>query len=180
MHTLIVGRSMSGKSAMAKTLGSQLRAQGHFVVAYNPTGEKGYTRRDEFGCAGADEEYDDPDKWEARIIELAEKNNEKAIFLIVDEAHEVFPTHGVERNWIATKGRHFGFNIIACTQRGAQVSPTLRSQCTRIYLFPCSLTDARFMADEFGNKKLSRANELRPLHYYRIDKTGIASGKISG
>lgn len=178
MHTLIVGRSQSGKSALAKTLGSQLRADGHFVVAYNPTGEKGYTRRDEFGCAGADIEFDDPDRFEEYLSKKAESNSSEPIFVIVDEAHEMFPTHGRERNWIATKGRHFGFNIIAITQRGAQVSPTLRSQCTRIYLFPCSLTDARFMADEYGNKKLSRANELPALHYYRIDKSGLAKGRL--
>lgn len=177
MHTLIVGRTEMGKSAMAKNLGSDLRLKGEFVAAYNPTSENGYTRKDKFGCAGADIEFDNPDEFgEYCGTILMEKEGRK--FIIVDEAHEFFTRAGSRYLWLAQKGRHYGINIIGCTQRGAQVHPTFRSQCGRLYLFACSLTDAKFLADEYGRKELQGASALEPGEYFKIERNTVYMGRL--
>ena len=178
MHTLIIGRTGSGKSALAKQIGSSLREKGYTVLAFNPTLEKGYTRRDSFGCAAADFETDDADIFEARVVE--EIKNKKTFFAIVDEAHEFFTRSDCKYLWIGTRGRHHGINLIAITQRGALINPTIRSQCASVYVFKCSLTDAKFIADDFGDKELADATKLNKFHYYHLTIDGIDKGKLPG
>lgn len=178
MHTLVIGRTLSGKSALAKQIGSSLREKSYTVLAFNPTLEDGYTRRDKFGCAAADFETDDAEIFEARVIE--ESRKQKTFFVIVDEAHEFFSRADCKYLWIGTRGRHYGINLIAITQRGALINPTVRSQCASVYVFKCSLTDAKFIADEFGDKELADAAKLPQGHYYRLTIDGIDKGKLPG
>ena len=172
MHSLVIGRTLSGKSSLAKSIGSDLREKGIYVIAFNPTLEAGYTVRDEYGMAAADVEYDDKEEF---IDAVREKINDGQPFIIiVDEAHEFWERAGSrEYLWLARKGRHFGVNIIAITQRGADIHPTLRSQCGRLYLFQCSLTDAKFMSDEYGKKVLRDAPNMNPGEYYRIEPNSL-------
>lgn len=172
MHTLIVGRTLYGKSAMAKQIGSDLRDRGYFVAAYNPTLEKGYTKLDDFGCAAADKEFANPDAFGDYVADdLRFKKGRK--FVIVDEAHEFFTRAQCRHLWIAQRGRHDGISIIGCSQRGAAIHPTFRAQCARLYLFGCSLTDAKFLADEFGAKELLDAPRMKPGEYFLCTPDGI-------
>lgn len=169
-HRLIIGRSLSGKSGLAKQIGSRLRLQGFPVLAYNPTKEKGYTREDAYGCVAADWESADPYEFVEKVVEIrkSQKYKGKPIFLVVDEAHSFFERSGTARALLGTEGRHYGLNIIAVTQKGQLINPTFRSQCHTIYLFACSLTDAKFMADEFGNKDLMQAPKLPQGKYFKL------------
>lgn len=172
MHTLIIGRTGSGKSALAKQIGSELRRRKHEVIALNPTGERGYTRRDEFGCAAAEWETADPDEFMYEV-ERRISTSRKARVLIIDEAHEFFArAEAQDKNWIVTRGRHYGLTVIGITQRGANVNTTFRSQCDTLYLFRCSLTDAKFIADEYGNKSLADAVNMPRLHFIRLSVDG--------
>lgn len=164
-HTIIIGRTKSGKSALAKQIGSELRLQGHEILAYNPTLEKGYTREDAYGCIAAEYETDD----------IAELENEiqrryvierKPRILIVDEAHEL-PS---DASWIATKGRHYGLYIIAVTQRGAALHPTFRSQLGTWYVFRCTGLDMKMVEDETGVKipRDIKGSKLRKHEFLKI------------
>ena len=164
---------MSGKSALAKQLGSELRLAGYTVYAFNPTGERGYTRKDDYGCIAADFETSDPDEFADKCVEFYRTNKTKELFLIIDEVHEFFSRAGCEYLWIGTKGRHFGFNIIAITQAGQQINKTFRSQCGIVYLFKCSLSDAKFIADEQGAAELKDAPKLQPGFFYKTTINGV-------
>jgi len=181
MHVIILGRTLSGKSALVKQIGSDLREQGHEVVAFNPVGGKGFTIRDEFGCAAAEYETADADEFMNEVLSRLEKNPKKKRFLIVDEAHEFFGKADSEhRNWIGTRGRHYGLTVIALTQKATILNTTFRGQADTIYIFRSSLTDARFVADEFGNAELQKAAvDLPRGHYIKLDVDGnLSRGKI--
>ena len=158
---------------MAKQIGSHLRLKGQKVFAFNPTGEAGYTRQDEYGCAAAEFETHDIDDFAAAVSEELEKNPTGNLFLIVDEAHEFFQRRDCEHLWIGTRGRHYGITIIAVTQRGAQINPTFRGQCSKIYIFACSRLDAKFLGDEYGKREFETATDLPPLEYYSTDGFSI-------
>lgn len=169
-HSLIIGRTLSGKSALGKQIGSRLRLQGAEILAYNPTMENGYTRLDAFGCAAAEYETDDPDELVAEIKRRYEREKKTRI-LLLDEAHELPP----ELNWLTTKGRHYGLTIIAMSQRGAALNATFRTQIGTWYVFRCSGLDMRMVEDETG-VKIPRDNEgadLKQFDYLKITINGV-------
>lgn len=178
MHTLIVGRSFTGKSALGKQIGSHMRLSGAKVFAFNPTGEKGYTRIDEYGCAAAEFETDNVDEFAAAVSEELNANPSGNLFLIIDEAHEFFSRKDCEHLWIGTRGRHYGVTIIAITQRGASISPTFRGQCSKVYIFACSGLDAKFFSDEYGKPEFKEAVNLPPLEYLHTDGFTIDRGSL--
>lgn len=61
--------------------------------------------------------------------------------LVVDELDEGFPSGITQRNpkhgfaYLCKRGRHFGINIIGCSQRTAQVDVCFRGNLTGLYLF---------------------------------------------
>lgn len=168
-HRLIIGRTQSGKSALAKQLGSRLRLSGAEVLAFNPTLERGYSREDDFGCIAAEYETDNI---EELIDEIATRYNleKKERFLIIDEAHEI----PKEFSWLTTKGRHYGLNIMAVSQRGAALNPTFRTQIGIWYVFKCSGLDVSMVEDETGIKipKDSAGVSLRRFDYLKISVDG--------
>ena len=164
---------MSGKSALAKQLGSELRLLGHTCFAFNPTGERGYTVKDDYGCIAADFESSNAEEFAEACEEYHRKHPDKELILLIDEAHEFFSRSGCKHLELGTKGRHKGFNIIAITQSGSQINKTFRGQCGIIYLFKCSLSDAKFMADEQGNAQLKNVSDLEHGYYYKSTINGV-------
>lgn len=179
MHTLILGQSFTGKSALAKQLGTTLRSKGHMVIAFNPTLENGYTRKDAFDCIAADYETDNPDNLIREIHRLYAENTHKKIFVIIDEAHEFFTKGNCAHEWVGTKGRHYGLHVIAITQRAALINTTFRAQCSTIYAFRSNKTDMEFVKDEFWHYKLTPDKlNLPDGEYIKIGKGGVFFGNI--
>jgi DNA helicase HerA-like ATPase len=177
VHQLLIGRTRSGKSSLAKELCSELRIAGHEVLAFNPLAERGWTRRDEYGRAGAEWESDDALEFLVEVqVRILEKP--KVRFLAIDEGHELFTRGDCDAKWLATKGRHYGLNLIIVTQRGADMNVTARAQCLPVYVFQCSLTDAALLADEFGKPELKEAPTLRKGEFFRVDEDGIERRKL--
>lgn len=169
-HSLIIGRTLSGKSALAKQIGSQLRLQGAECLAYNPTLERGYAREDEYGCIAAEWETDDAEELIAEISHRYAREKKKRI-LLLDEAHELPPS----LNWLTTKGRHYGLTIIAISQRGAALNATFRTQIGTWYVFRCSGLDIKMVEDETGVKipRDDHGANLKALEYLKITINGV-------
>lgn len=174
-HSLIIGRTLSGKSALAKQIGSQLRLKGAEVLAYNPTLEKGYAREDEYGCIAAEYETDSPEELIDEIKTRYQKERKSRI-LLLDEAHELPP----DLNWLTTKGRHYGLTIIAISQRGAALNATFRTQIGTWYVFRCSGLDMKMVEDETGVKipKDDAGAALRQFEYLKITINGVEKRKL--
>lgn len=170
-HSIIIGRTLSGKSALAKQIGSHARLAGAEILAWNPTLERGYAREDDYGCIAAEWETDCPYEL-LDEISIRYSREKKSRILIVDEAHEL----PKELSWLATKGRHYGLTLIAVTQRGAALNPTFRTQCGTWYIFKCSGLDMKMAEDETGIKipKDEDGALLKPLEYLRISINGVS------
>ncbi len=180
MHTLILGMSGTGKSALAKQLGTRLRQKGKLILAYNPTKETGYTRKDSFGCIAADYETHNAQEFEAKVREVVSSNQHPNVYLIVDEAHEFFTRADCNSEWIATRGRHYGINVIGITQRAAKINVTFRGQCSNVYIFRCNLTDTKFVLDEFYHTGLREKDlSLDDGKFLKIQGKDVSYGDIS-
>jgi len=169
-HILIVGRTLSGKSALAKQIGSRMRLSGAEILAWNPTLERGYAREDEYGCIAAEWETDNPEELIEEINKRYSKEK-KPRFIIIDEAHEL-PS---DLNWLTTKGRHYGLTVIAVSQRGAALNATFRTQIGTWYVFKCSGLDLRMVEDETGVKipKDETGAALQQFDYLKVSINGV-------
>jgi hypothetical protein len=179
VHQVLVGRTGTGKTALAKQLGAALIREGVEVIAYNPIGDHAYTRPID-GRVYASSEYRDPHRFLEEIAKRIERGDGRPLFLIIDEAPTFFRKVNCPRAWLATLGRHHGINLIILAQHYADLNTTVRGQCERIYVFACSLTTAAMCADEFGEPELKSAPRQKRLHYMRVDHDGLTRGRLTG
>lgn len=182
MHTLILGQSFTGKSAKAKQLGTQLRAQGQTVIAFNPMREHGYTIKDAYGCLAAEFDANTPQKFMAELNRIHPRLPPGGkIYLIIDEAHKFFPHTQCETSWIGTEGRHHGLSVIAITQKATLVDPTFRSQCSVVYVFRAEFDDMEMIRKRYWQYNLKKEDLiLAQGEYLRIHHSdGVTKGNIS-
>lgn len=137
MHVLIAGITGSGKTTIATNLVRAYRKQNIGVIVLDPIGDERWKR------AGANVVTDDKEKF----IKLVTQARNCMIF--VDESGEMIGHYNDEMFFLATRARHAGHVSHFLVQRPAQVSPTIRDQCTHLFLFSVSSKDAKTMADEF-------------------------------
>ena len=70
--------------------------------------------------------------------------------LYVDEAADVFSLSLPDNFYLITKGRHFGNRVFVATQRPPQVAPTVRNQCTAVFMFRLGTNDRREVISDCG------------------------------
>lgn len=59
-----------------------------------------------------------------------------------------------------SRGRMFGHRCFFLTQRAAQVHPTIRENCTELFLFTSAAKGAAVWAEEFADPELEKAATL--------------------
>ena len=140
----------SGKTTLAKSMARNLQARGWYVVVLDPIKDPG---------------------WQADYI-AADVNDllyilkqSRSCFVFVDEAGQVCGHHDTDNLWLATQSRHWGHSVFFISQRGSQLSKTIREQCSFLYLFACSKTDSAVLANEWNREKLLEANTLKRGEY---------------
>jgi len=81
--------------------------------------------------------------------------------------------YGGIMNRLATNSRHYGHNAHFISQRAKQIDPTIRSQCSNIFLFKQSLYDTKDLSNEFVSQGLMQAHTLKKGEYiYKIGVDG--------
>lgn len=180
MHSVIVGRTETGKTTLAKKLGRALVDRGQIVIAYNPLGDGAFTKPDEHGAVASRGEFVNVGDFMREAHRELLSSKAQPVFLIIDEATTFFEKVNCDRAWLATRGRHHGVNLILICQHFTRLNPEVRGQCPVLYLFACGLTTASVCADEYGHKELAEAPQLKPGHYYRRDPNGLTKGRVFG
>jgi hypothetical protein len=115
------------------------------------------------------------------LIKLAKENNDH--LLVVDEASISLNAYDREQHWLAKTSRHFGHAAVFIGQSLADVARGIRDQCSRIFIFGCSRTTAKILADEFDDDRILKATNLPKLHFCMIDlgaegKDRVKFGKV--
>lgn len=154
MHTLIVGRTKTGKTWLSKIIAQKLQAEGYKVLVLDGMHDPGWREVSDFYTTDLHE-----------FLEVAYKS--RSCFLFIDEAGNFCGLHDTDSYWLSTQARHWGHSTFFITQRATQIAPTVRYQCDRLCLFRCAKTDSKVLADEFNEPILVTANTLKKLEFFR-------------
>jgi len=165
-HCLIAGRCESGKSTLARRLAREYAERGIQSLALDPIGDPKWKEVSAFCTSDS-----------SQFMEVAGASRSCALF--VDESGEVIGRYNSEMFALATRFRHYGHRVHFLTQRPAQLSPTVRDQCSTMYLFACSMKDAKILSDEWGRQEIADAHKLNQGEFFFLPRFGdCARGRI--
>lgn len=160
-HCLFLGMTESGKTTLAKQLVIASQAKS---IVLDPMNDPGWQA--DFKTANSAEFLD--------MVWASEKCD-----VVVDEAGEAIGRYDVIMEKIATQSRHWGHNAYFLTQRGAQISATVRAQCRHLFLFTSAKDDCKILANEYNRPELLEANTLPQGHFIHVTRFGHCSrGKL--
>lgn len=140
----------SGKSTLAKHLARQFKAREIGVIVLDP-------------LASSDWHADFVTKDSDEFLRVFWASESCAVF--IDESGDAVGKYDLAMQQTATKGRHFGHSVHYITQRHAQLSATVRAQCSYLALFRSSLDDCKIHAKEWARPELCQAAEIRQGEY---------------
>ncbi|HKI68326.1 MAG TPA: type IV secretory system conjugative DNA transfer family protein [Verrucomicrobiae bacterium] len=156
-HVLIVGMTESGKTTLAKRICRSFRSKGIKTIVLDPLHDPGW-----------EADLQTADQYE--FMETARLSRQCALF--IDESGEMIGRYNDAMFWLATRARHYGHKSHFITQRAAQLSKTVRDQCSSLFLFCVSMDDAKVMANEFNRPELREANTLLRFQCFFVSRFG--------
>lgn len=157
-HALILGISESGKTTLALRLARQYKAAGVGVLVLDPL------RNPEWHA-----DFITGD--EAEFLDMFWRS--RSCMCFIDEAGEAVGRYNVAMQKTVTRGRHWGHGVHVITQRGAQLSPTVRDQCRHLFLFCSSRKDGELLAAEFNKPELAECSSLKQGEYMHASRFGV-------
>lgn len=87
---------------------------------------------------------------------LAYAKANKSHFLFVDESGQAIGRYNAPMEWLATTSRHLGHLGFFLVQGCTQLNPVIRGQCGQVYLFSCSNSNYRMIAEEWNQPELTK------------------------
>lgn len=150
MHTLITGTTGSGKSSLAKMIAKGLQKRGHNCLVLDPMQSLDWGSQSVSAKSNTTIIYKDSATFLSTVKES------KDAFIFVDEAGTEIGRYNNEMDWLATTGRHFGHQSTFICHRVTQLSPVLRSNCSKCYLFATDQKSMEVMSLEFNQKSIEK------------------------
>jgi hypothetical protein len=150
-HGLGLGETGSGKTTVMQAVAGGFRRAGIGVLAHIPEGVAPWPQADR--CV-----YDP-----ARFIELVNASRRCAVFVEMSDAS--VSKYNEDFIKLATWTRNLGHRCFFIAQRHTQISPTIRDQCGRLWLFRVGVKTADILAEEFVDDALKAAPRLADWHY---------------
>lgn len=149
-HKLIVGVTESGKSTLARAMESDAVNRGIVAIIYDPTlnpqWKTEHVTCDEYEFFG--------------MLYTAYESGIKSILAIVDEADTIMSMSHRHNWWLFMRGRHFGIEAIAITQRPTNIAPSVRGNTSELFAFSIPQSDAKALADDFAAPEIEKAAGL--------------------
>lgn len=164
-HSLIVGMTTSGKSAIAKLIAQRWKARGVRVAVLDPM------RSPEWP---ADFLTPDPDQF----LLFAKTNRDLALF--VDEGAKALE-RDADYNWLTTRARWWGHESHIISQRPADITPAIRGNCETVFVFRIDPSACQLLAKEWAEPALVSAAKNPKLVFHlarRFSDEGVRVGKI--
>jgi len=163
-HVLISGRTESGKSTLARQIASLRKAQGRGVLVLDPVQDK---------------------PWQCDFLTMEQEEFLRVVWasqscdVFVDEAGDMIGHYDKLMIQLASRGRHFqwregvyggGHNCYFIMQRPAMCSPTIRTQCKKLYAFQQDIEDAIALKKAWGHEELLQAPALGQGEYIYCER----------
>lgn len=145
-HSLILGMTESGKTTLAKILARNAKLRGRKVIVLDPTHE---TWEADFQTADNDD-----------FLQIFWSPEWLSCDAFIDESGDAIGQYDKIMFRTATVGRKQGHNCYYISQRGAQLSPTVRGQCSNLFLFAMAAEDCKVLANNWNRPELANAWEL--------------------
>lgn len=148
MHSLILGKTLSGKSHLGKSLARKYQQAGISVLVLDPMNDP------DWPC-----DFKTIDREEFMRVALA--NRRAALFL--DEGKDSVGL-GAEMEWITTQSRHWGYRAFLLSQRARQMSLTIRDNCSNMFIFRLGPSDADTLSKDLDSPPVivSAKGGIRP------------------
>lgn len=154
-HGLILGMTESGKTTLAKKMAAQFKANNIGVLVFDPLHDPNWP---------CDFKTDNQDAF------LKVFWQSKSCVAFIDEAGESVGQHDKLMHATATRGRHWGHRCFYIAQRITQIAPIVRDQCSYLFLFNSSLSDAKIHANEWNHRELEQAHTLLQGEYFQCTR----------
>jgi hypothetical protein len=144
-HSLFVGKTMHGKTQLAKRMAKYFSDAGTPVLVLTPFVQ---------------------DNWDADYITDDKEDFLNMVFshtdclVVVDEGGEFADKHDKTMYTLATRGRHNGHLCFFIAQRANMVHVNIRTQCSNLFIFRSSINDCRMLANDFAVLNLDDAAKL--------------------
>ena len=132
------------------------------VVVYDPTLSEWSTDTHDVRLVTC-EQYD----FLAELARIYAEGAPNGILAIIDEADTMLSQSHRGNWWLFTRGRHFGIECIAITQRPKLIAPTIRSNTDEVFVFNTSKSDASDLADDRAAPELIDAPKLAQGEFFR-------------
>lgn len=155
MHSMIAGKTMSGKTTWAKKKVKALKEiyPNRPCLVLDPFLDPGWE---------VDFKTSDPDEF-LEVVWASENCN-----LFVDESGKMIGKFNPVMDQLATQSRHWGHKCYFISQRVKQISTNIRTQCSEVVLFKQSLNDTKDLADEFCEPLINQAHSLEPGEFIHV------------
>lgn len=157
MHNLIIGITASGKSTLAKKIASDLHERKYPVLVLDSVLDAAWK------CTFITDNQDD-------FLYITE-NSEKC-FLFIDESADYVHHYNKVMHKLATRYRHKGHTCFFICQRATMISPNIRTNCTKLFLFKSVFTDCKLLSDDFITDRVFESTEFSKgeFLYINLDK----------
>lgn len=147
----------SGKTTLAKKIAQESLNNGRMVLVLDPIG----------------------DNWPASYYTTSPDEflrvfwDTKNCDVFIDESGDVIGrSHADLMARTATRGRHWGHNCYYIAQRAAQLTRTVRDQCSFMFLFASSFVDCKMHAEEWNREELLNARNLPKGKCFYVQRFG--------
>jgi hypothetical protein len=149
-HTIIIGKSRSGKSTITKLIAAASIKRGVRVAVSDPRRDREWVEMGAYLARDTDD-----------LIAWAKANKGKGM-LIADEGGE---SVGREKRYayLTTAARHDGHTSIIIAHYATQVTPVMRENCDRVILFSASAESREILYKKYEDKAI-----LTPLPQYHF------------
>lgn len=184
-HALIVGKTGSGKSYLAK----KAMEKGDHIAVFDPMGDTWNSKKPvstlkEVAAALIARQQVvytpprgvDPFAASGRFIEVCwryqkEQKSPKPLTLIIDEAHITFPNRGGNSNEdILRMGRHDLIGVISITQQLADLSTTVQNNANTLYIFGQGMAEATMtrLANLIGKENAEKTRAFLTGTHWKV------------
>ncbi len=147
-HILYCGVTMTGKTTLAREHAAILEKAKYDVAVYDPVG----TDTANGNWPDGVEVLNTPEEFHEWIDDHEDDYSpEHPCFLFVDESADIFSHSETHAHWIARKIRHQYIYLRLMVQRPNMLHPSVRTQCSYVYMLRLSQTDARLICADMGH-----------------------------